>query len=122
MADPRRRALVERALDRYEAEVVPALCRGCGAGSSTATRTTTTSSWAAPRAHPREVSGLLDFGDMHHGLLVAEPAVAAAYALLGQEDPLAAAAAVVAGYHAAFPLEEEEIALLFAARRAPASR
>ena len=68
----------------------------------------------APRAHPREVSGLLDFGDMHHGLLVAEPAVAAAYALLGQEDPLAAAAAVVAGYHAAFPLEEEEIALLFA--------
>ena len=51
---------------------------------------------------------------MHHGLLVAEPAVAAAYALLGQEDPLAAAAAVVAGYHAAFPLEEEEIALLFA--------
>ena len=46
---------------------------------------------------------------MHHGLLVAEPAVAAAYALLGQEDPLAAAAAVVAGYHAAFPLEEEEI-------------
>ena len=51
---------------------------------------------------------------MHHGLLVAEPAVAAAYALLGQEDPLAAAAAVVAGYHAAFPLEEEEIRLLFA--------
>ena len=51
---------------------------------------------------------------MHHGLIVAEPAVAAAYALLGQEDPLAAAAAVVAGYHAAFPLEEEEIRLLFA--------
>ena len=51
---------------------------------------------------------------MHHGLLVAEPAVAAAYALLGQEDPLAAAAAVVGGYHAAFPLEEEEIRHLFA--------
>ena len=60
------------------------------------------------------MSGLLDFGDMHHGLLVAEPAVAAAYALLGQEDPLAAAAAVVGGYHAAFPLEEEEIRHLFA--------
>ena len=40
--------------------------------------------------------------------------MAAAYALLGQEDPLAAAAAVVAGYHAAFPLEEEEIRHLFA--------
>ena len=40
--------------------------------------------------------------------------MAAAYALLGQDDPLAAAAAVVAGYHEALPLEEEEIALLFA--------
>jgi 4-aminobutyrate aminotransferase-like enzyme len=68
----------------------------------------------APRALPREVAGLLDFGDMHHGLVVAEPAVAAAYALLGQDDPLAAAAAVVSGYHAVFPLEEGEIALLFA--------
>jgi 4-aminobutyrate aminotransferase-like enzyme len=50
---------------------------------------------------------------MHHGVLAAEPAVAAAYALLGQDDPLAAAAAVVAGYHGALPLLEEEIALLF---------
>jgi 4-aminobutyrate aminotransferase-like enzyme len=60
------------------------------------------------------VTGLLDFGDMHHGLLVAEPAIAAAYALLGQDDPLAAAAAVVSAYHAALPLDEGEIALLFA--------
>ena len=60
---------------------------------------------------PRVVSGLLDFGDMHEGLLVAEPAIAAAYALLGEEDPLAAMAAVLSGYHAALPLTEEEIAL-----------
>ena len=108
VADPLRRALVERALDRYEAEVVPALSRlrrGVIHGDANDHNVIV----GAPRAHPREVSGLLDFGDMHHGLLVAEPAVAAAYALLGQEDPLAAAAAVVAGYHAAFPLEEEEI-------------
>ena len=39
--------------------------------------------------------------------------MAAAYAMLGKDDPLAAAAAVVAGYHEAFPLEEEEVALLF---------
>ncbi|HYN03510.1 MAG TPA: phosphotransferase, partial [Vicinamibacteria bacterium] len=113
VADPLRRALVERALDRYEAGVVPALSRlrrGVIHGDANDHNVIV----GAPRAHPREVSGLLDFGDMHHGLLVAEPAVAAAYALLGQEDPLAAAAAVVAGYHAAFPLEEEEIRHLFA--------
>src|SRR5256885_1402554 len=32
---------------------------------------------------------------------------------LGKADPLSAAAEVVAGYHRAFPLEEEEVAALF---------
>jgi 4-aminobutyrate aminotransferase-like enzyme/Ser/Thr protein kinase RdoA (MazF antagonist) len=111
--DAARRALVERALARYEAEVVPALPRlrrGVIHGDANDHNVLV----GAPRALPREVTGLLDFGDMHHGLLVAEPAVAAAYALLGQDDPLGAGAAVVSGYHAAFPLKEQEIALLFA--------
>jgi 4-aminobutyrate aminotransferase-like enzyme/Ser/Thr protein kinase RdoA (MazF antagonist) len=112
LPDPRRRGLVERALDQYESEVVPALeqlRRAVIHGDANDHNVIV----GPPRVSPREVTGLLDFGDMHHGLLVAEPAVAAAYALLGQEDPLAAAAAVVSGYHAAFPLDEEEIALLF---------
>ncbi len=111
--DPERRALVERALARYESEVVPALPRlrrGVVHGDANDHNVLV----GDPRVHPREVTGLLDFGDAHHGLLVAEAAVAAAYALLGQDDPLAAAAAVVSGYHSAFPLDEEEIALLFA--------
>ncbi len=109
--DPRRRALVERALDRYEAEVVPALPRlrrGIIHGDANDHNVLL----GPPREEPRRVAGLLDFGDMHHGLLVAEPAVASAYALLGEPDPLAAACAVVAGYHEALPLEEHEIALL----------
>jgi 4-aminobutyrate aminotransferase-like enzyme/Ser/Thr protein kinase RdoA (MazF antagonist) len=111
--DPERRALVERALARYESEVVPALPRlrrGVVHGDANDHNVLV----GDPRAHPREVTGLLDFGDAHHGLLVAEPAVAAAYALLGQDDPLAAAAAVVSGYHTAFTLDEEEVSLLFA--------
>jgi 4-aminobutyrate aminotransferase-like enzyme/Ser/Thr protein kinase RdoA (MazF antagonist) len=110
--DAARRALVERTLARFEAEVVPALPR---------LRRTVVHGDAndhnvlvgAPRGLDRSVTGLLDFGDMHHGLLVAEPAVAAAYALLGQADPLAAAAAVVGGYHSALPLDDLEIALLW---------
>ena len=68
---------------------------------------------SATRARePRAVVSVIDFGDMHHGLVVAEPAVAAAYALLGQEDPLAAAARGGRGLpRARFPLEEAEIAL-----------
>jgi len=67
-----------------------------------------------PRVLPRPVSGLVDFGDMHHGLLVAEPAIAAAYALLARRTRSAPAAAVVGGYHERLSLEDDEIALVFA--------
>jgi hypothetical protein len=50
---------------------------------------------------------------MHHGLVVAEPAVAAAYALLGKTEPLAAAGSLVEGFHGVFPLEEIEQSVLF---------
>jgi len=43
---------------------------------------------------------------------VADLAVAVAYAILEKPDPLAAAAAVVAGYHSEHPLSEDEIAAL----------
>jgi 4-aminobutyrate aminotransferase-like enzyme len=45
---------------------------------------------------------------------VSELAIAAAYAILGKEDPLEAAAAIVSGYHGAFPLEEAELSVLYA--------
>ena len=111
IADPARRALAERFLDRFE-EAEPALAalpRQVIHGDA--------NDWNAlvdgPRAEPHAVASVIDFGDMHHGLRVAEPAVAAAYALLGQADPLAAAVAVVRGYHQASPLGEDEIAVLF---------
>ena len=47
------------------------------------------------------------------GLTVSDPAIAAAYAILGKENPLEAAAAIVAGYHKAFPLEETELSVLY---------
>ena len=109
---PGRRALVEKVLGLYEAEVVPALSR---------LRRSVIHSDANdhnvlvgdPYAEPREVVSVIDFGDMHHGLTLAELAIAAAYALLGKSEPLAAVAAVVGGYHAALPLEDHEIALLY---------
>lgn len=63
---------------------------------------------AAPR-----VSGIIDFGDMVHSYTVAEPAIAMAYAVLDHPDPLAAAFAILRGYHAAHPLNEDEVAALF---------
>jgi 4-aminobutyrate aminotransferase-like enzyme/Ser/Thr protein kinase RdoA (MazF antagonist) len=109
---PARRALVERFLTLYETAVVPSLPRlrrsvihgdandhNAIAGDA--------------RAWPRKIVSVVDFGDMHRGLVVAEPAVAAAYAIMGKDDPMAAAARVVAGYHGVRPLEETEVALLY---------
>ena len=67
-----------------------------------------------PWPQPRKVASVIDFGDMHHGLTVSEPAIAAAYAILGKKDPLPAATAIVAGYHNAFPLDETELSVLYA--------
>jgi 4-aminobutyrate aminotransferase-like enzyme/Ser/Thr protein kinase RdoA (MazF antagonist) len=109
--DPGRRALVERVLGRFVEDVAPSLPRlrrGVIHGDANDHNAIA----GDPRAWPREIVSVVDFGDMHRGLLVAEPAVAAAYAIMGKADPLAAAARVVAGYHGAFPLEESEIALL----------
>ncbi len=54
------------------------------------------------------VCGLLDFGDLVHSAQVCELAVALAYAVLHQPDPLAAAACVIRGYHRENPLTEPE--------------
>jgi 4-aminobutyrate aminotransferase-like enzyme/Ser/Thr protein kinase RdoA (MazF antagonist) len=110
ITDPARRALVERALGRYETEVTPALARlrrSVIHGDANDYNVIV----GDPLLRPRPVS-VIDLGDMHRGLTVAEPAIAAVYALLGKPDPLTAAADVVRGYHAACPLDELEIALL----------
>ena len=60
-----------------------------------------------------EIVGIIDFGDMVHSWTVADPAVAIAYAMLDAERPLATAAAIVRGYHAAHALLDEELAAVF---------
>jgi 4-aminobutyrate aminotransferase-like enzyme/Ser/Thr protein kinase RdoA (MazF antagonist) len=62
----------------------------------------------------RHVIGVVDFGDLVDSWVVADLAVACAYAMLGKPDPLAAAAAIVRGFHAELPLEPVEVDVLFA--------
>jgi 4-aminobutyrate aminotransferase-like enzyme/Ser/Thr protein kinase RdoA (MazF antagonist) len=107
-----RRDLVERWLGLYDAEVAPALPglrRSVVHGDANDHNVLVSTA----RGRPAELVSVVDFGDVLHTVTVAEVAVAAAYALLDERDPLAAAAAVVCGYHAVFPLRAEEIALLF---------
>ena len=61
----------------------------------------------------QQVVGFIDLGDMVHSYVVGDLAIAIAYAILEQPQPLAAAAEVIAGYHAEYPLTEDELAVLF---------
>lgn len=112
VADPQRRALAGHFLNLFEQEAVPRfhrLRRSVIYGDANDHNVLV----SPESSNPREVVSVIDFGDLHTGLTVAEPAVAAAYAILGKNDPIAAASSVLAGYHRRFPLNEEEIGAFF---------
>jgi 4-aminobutyrate aminotransferase-like enzyme/aminoglycoside phosphotransferase (APT) family kinase protein len=110
VADDRRRALVERILDRFETAVLPDL-QGFRA-QVIHNDLTLDNTLLDPEGR---VSGIVDFGDMAHTALVLD-LVAALVALLGgRDDPadlFSAAEAALAGYAAVTPLEDAEAAHL----------
>jgi len=58
-------------------------------------------------------SELIDFGDMVYSATAADPAIAAAYAMLGKREPLEAAATLVSSYLAHYPLKSADRAAIF---------
>jgi 4-aminobutyrate aminotransferase-like enzyme/Ser/Thr protein kinase RdoA (MazF antagonist) len=109
IANMERRALAKKFLNLFEEEAVPRfplLRRSVIYGDANDHN-------ALVDPKTKRVISVIDFGDMHEGFTVGEPAIAAAYAILGKEDPLAEAAAVLTGYHGILPLREEEIAAFF---------
>jgi 4-aminobutyrate aminotransferase-like enzyme/Ser/Thr protein kinase RdoA (MazF antagonist) len=110
--DDQQRALVRRFVALHGSEVQPRLenmRRSVIYGDANDHNVLVGGAWP----QPRKACAVIDFGDMHFGLTVSEPAIAAAYGILGQAQPLPAAAAIVAGYHEVYPLREDEIAVLF---------
>ena len=59
-----------------------------------------------------EVSGIIDFGDMHYGAVIQDLAVAVASFIHWSPDAVAAAAALTRGYQRYMPLEAADLALL----------
>jgi len=103
------RALVERFLKRF-ATIAPRL-----ATLRAAVIHNDANDWnvLVDAANHDRISGLIDFGDALHTPVIAEVAIAAAYAGLDHADPIGAAAAIIRGFHAEYPLLEEEVDLLF---------
>lgn len=109
--EPARRALIERVAAQYESNVVPILPElrksviyGDGNDYNILVKRVS----GAP-----DTISVIDFGDMHYGLVVSEAAIAAAYAVSAKNEPLGAAAAIVSGFHQALPLNETEASVLF---------
>jgi 4-aminobutyrate aminotransferase-like enzyme/Ser/Thr protein kinase RdoA (MazF antagonist) len=111
---PERRALVERWLALFDAVAAPlAADLRMGIIHADANDWNVIVEVPADPLDPPVVAGLIDFGDAVRSWVAGEAAIAAAYAMLDKRDPLAAARAVVSGYHAENPLTDVEIAALF---------
>jgi 4-aminobutyrate aminotransferase-like enzyme/Ser/Thr protein kinase RdoA (MazF antagonist) len=109
IADAERRALAERLLEQSEATLASldgTLRRGLVHGDANDYNVLV----SPPTTPERSVAGLIDFGDAAWSYTVADPAVAAAYALLGLSDPVGPMASVAAGFHGAYPLTDDELA------------
>ncbi len=59
------------------------------------------------------VSGFIDFGDVVETATICELAIALAYVMLDKPDPIASAMQMIKAYHRAYPLQENEIDILF---------
>ncbi len=60
-----------------------------------------------------QITGIIDFGDALYTETINELAIACAYACMYFPDPLEAAVQVVRGYHKIFPLDDQELKVLF---------
>ena len=61
----------------------------------------------------KRVCGLVDFGDAVFSWTIGNLAIAVAYGMLEQVDPMAAAKSVVQGYYSVRPIDENEVACIF---------
>jgi hydroxylysine kinase len=64
------------------------------------------------KTQPDDISGIIDFGDLVKSPLIIDLAIALSYQLSSDDDPLAGALPMIAGYHAVRPLQRAEMELL----------
>ncbi len=109
--DPRKKELVNYFLALFQKEVAPvfpALRKSINYNDANDYNVLVNHDLANPK-----ISGVIDFGDIVYTHTINEVAIAAAYALMGKEDPLQSACTILKGFHQTFPVNEKECAVLF---------
>ena len=109
---PAKKSLLDAFLRLYEDEVLPALPQLRHSHTYNDPNDTNILVRASGPEPPR-VAGFIDFGDMVYSPTMTDLAVALAYIMMGSARPLEKAAPVIRAYQRAFPLQEDEIRLLF---------
>ncbi len=109
---PDRRKLVQRHLDHFRTELVPRIATLEHGVIHNDANDHNLLVGGADGESPT-LSGIIDFGDMLHTVVVAELAIACAYLMLDSTDPLAVASQMASGYHAGRPLTGPERTMLF---------
>lgn len=110
IADREARKVVERTLDRFIQVTLP---RWPHLRAQVVHNDATRDNLVADPARPDEVAGVIDFGDMIHGPIAAEAAMAVESFLVGFDDPLPRMIDVLAGFDSVLPLQEDEVDVLF---------
>ncbi|MCB8960440.1 MAG: aminotransferase class III-fold pyridoxal phosphate-dependent enzyme [Ardenticatenales bacterium] len=115
IADPELGVLVDQLMTAFEQHTVPLLprLRRSVIHSDANDHNVVVGGGTDLDSRDQTVTGLIDFGDMVHSYTVGNLAIAAAYLMLDHDDPVAVAAEAARGYHAAFPLSDDELEALF---------
>jgi 4-aminobutyrate aminotransferase-like enzyme/Ser/Thr protein kinase RdoA (MazF antagonist) len=108
--DSKQRAILEHFLGRFETKVAPRLVR---LRAQVIHGDANDNNLLVDGAVGRRITGLIDFGDAIHSATIGELAVACAYAELDEAAPIDVAGRIAAAYHGAYPLQSDELDLLF---------
>ena len=110
LSNKKGRKLAERALDGFIERVLP---RWTHLRGQVIHNDANKDNMMVDPAVPEEVAGIIDFGDMIHGPIAAEIAMAADTFAQGSDDPLGTITDVLLGFDSAMPVREDEIDVLF---------
>ena len=108
IADPDLRALATRSLDRFDADIAPALA---SLRAQVVHNDLNPHNVLTDPANPDTITGILDFGDMVHTPLICDVAITASYQIT-PDDVLQSLLTFAAAYHAVLPLTKPELHLL----------
>lgn len=112
LGDPEKERIIHGFLDQFEEVIIPLLpvLRNSIIHNDA---NDTNILWLGDRPLGSQRFGVIDFGDLTFTKLVFEAAIAGAYAMLGKNDPIAHALAVVQGYNQILPFTERESEILY---------